>query len=59
MKERRYMLDTNTARYIIRGEPVEIREHLLKVPMANMCISTITEADGCNGYVDSSTFCCH
>lgn len=39
------MLDTNTASYIIKGEPVEIREHLLKVPMANVCISAITEAE--------------
>lgn len=45
MEERRYMLDTNTASYIIKGEPVEIREHLLKVPMANVCISAITEAE--------------
>lgn len=45
MEQQRYMLDTNTASYIIKGEPVEIREHLLKVPMANVCISAITEAE--------------
>ena len=45
MEERYYMLDTNTASYIIKGEPVEIREHLVKVPMANVCISAITEAE--------------
>lgn len=45
MDDKRYMLDTNTASYIIKGEPVEIREHLLKVPMANVCISAITEAE--------------
>lgn len=45
MKEQRYMLDTNTSSYIIKGEPVEIREHLLSVPMAAVCISAITEAE--------------
>jgi tRNA(fMet)-specific endonuclease VapC len=45
MDNQRYMLDTNTASYIIKGEPVSIREHLIKVPMTNVCISTITEAE--------------
>ena len=31
-----YMLDTNTAGYIIKGELVVVREHLLKVPMASV-----------------------
>jgi len=44
-EETRYMLDTNTASYIIKGQPAEIREHLLHVPMANVCISAITEAE--------------
>ncbi|MEJ2669451.1 MAG: type II toxin-antitoxin system VapC family toxin [Gammaproteobacteria bacterium] len=39
------MLDTNTASYIIKGDPAAIREYLLHVPMANVCISTITEAE--------------
>jgi len=41
----RYMLDTNTASYIIKGEPAAIREHLLNVAMASVCISAITEAE--------------
>lgn len=45
MDAQRYMLDTNTASYIIKGKPLAIREHLLKVPMASVCISTITEAE--------------
>ncbi|PIE36769.1 MAG: VapC toxin family PIN domain ribonuclease [Gammaproteobacteria bacterium] len=45
MKQAHYMLDTNTASYIIKGQFVEIREHLLKVPMASVCISAITEAE--------------
>lgn len=39
------MLDTNTASYIIKGEPVALREHLLQVPMSRICISAITEAE--------------
>jgi tRNA(fMet)-specific endonuclease VapC len=45
----RYMLDTNTASYIIKGHPTEIREHLLRVPMANICISAITQAELLHG----------
>ena len=40
-----YMLDTNTASYIIKGEPAVVREHLLEVPMASVCISSITQAE--------------
>ncbi len=40
-----YMLDTSTASYIIKGEPVVVREHLLEVPMASVCISSITQAE--------------
>ena len=40
-----YMLDTNTASYIIKGEPVIVREHLTKVPMASVCISSIAQAE--------------
>ncbi|MBL1276056.1 MAG: type II toxin-antitoxin system VapC family toxin [Ectothiorhodospiraceae bacterium] len=45
MEDQRYMLDTNTASYLIKGEPAAIREHLRNVPMANVCISSITEAE--------------
>lgn len=45
MDVRRYLLDTNTASYIIKGEPAVIRERLLNVPMANVCVSAITEAE--------------
>ncbi|MEA3469625.1 MAG: type II toxin-antitoxin system VapC family toxin [Thermodesulfobacteriota bacterium] len=45
MEKQRYMLDTNTASYIIKGKPVAVRYHLQNVPMANVCISTITEAE--------------
>jgi len=45
MDDKYYMLDTNTASYIIKGEPVVIRERLRTVPMANICVSAITEAE--------------
>ena len=40
-----YMLDTSTASYIIKGEPIVVIEHLLEVPMASVCISSITQAE--------------
>ena len=45
MENLRYMLDTNTASYIIKGKPAVIRERLRNVPMASVCISAITEAE--------------
>lgn len=39
------MLDTNTVSYIIKGKPAVIRDRLQSVPMANVCISSITEAE--------------
>ena len=41
----RYLLDTNTASYIIRGNIPRVRERLLKVPMAQVAISAVTEAE--------------
>ena len=51
METQRYMLDTNTASYIIKGKPVDVRDHLLNVPMANVCISAITEAELLHGVI--------
>ena len=45
----RYMLDTNTASYIIKGQPVSVRKRLVQVPMASICISSITEAELLHG----------
>jgi tRNA(fMet)-specific endonuclease VapC len=44
-----YMLDTNTASNIIKGEPATVRKHLLEVPMASVCISAITQAELLHG----------
>jgi tRNA(fMet)-specific endonuclease VapC len=40
-----YMMDRNTASYIIKGEPAVVREHLLEVPMTSVCLSSITQAE--------------
>lgn len=39
----RYLLDTNTARHIIKGKDPGIRRRLVEVPMALVAVSTVTE----------------
>jgi len=41
----RYLLDTNMASYIIKGNIPRVRERLVKVPMAQIAISAVTEAE--------------
>ena len=41
----RYLLDTNTVSYVIKGNMPGVRERLLKVPMAEVAISAVTEAE--------------
>jgi len=41
----RYLLDTNTASFVIKGNIPRVRERLLKVPMAQLAISAVTEAE--------------
>jgi tRNA(fMet)-specific endonuclease VapC len=41
----RYLLDTSTASYVIKGDFPRVRERLLKVPMAEVGISAVTEAE--------------
>lgn len=41
----RYMLDTNMASHIIRGANEALREKLRATPMADLCISTVTEGE--------------
>ncbi|MGA9043085.1 MAG: type II toxin-antitoxin system VapC family toxin [Terriglobales bacterium] len=41
----RYLLDTNMASYVIKGNVPNVRERLLKVPMAEVGISVVTEAE--------------
>lgn len=41
----RYLLDTNTASYIIKATFPAIRRHLERVPMEQICISAVTEGE--------------
>jgi tRNA(fMet)-specific endonuclease VapC len=41
----RYLLDTNTVSYAIKGNFPQVRERLLKVPIREVGISVITEAE--------------
>ena len=41
----RYLLDTNTASYIIKGNFPRVRERLLIIRMAEIGISVVTEAE--------------
>jgi tRNA(fMet)-specific endonuclease VapC len=41
----RYLLDTNTCSYIIKGNRPHVREQLLRVPMTEVGISVVTEAE--------------
>ena len=41
----RFMLDTNSVSYALEGNPPSVREHLRRVPMAQVCVSSITEAE--------------
>ena len=41
----RFMLDTNMASYIIKGANEAVQKRLDNVPMANVCISSITQAE--------------
>jgi tRNA(fMet)-specific endonuclease VapC len=41
----RYLLDTNTASYVIKGNVPRMREALLKIPAAEVGLSVVTEAE--------------
>ncbi len=41
----RYLLDTNTASYIIKGTIPSVQRRLVKVPMPQLAISTVSEAE--------------
>lgn len=40
-----YLLDTNTASYVIKGNIPAVRRRLVAVPMARVFISTVTEGE--------------
>jgi len=39
------LLDTNTVRYVIKGNVPRVRKRLIRVPMAEVGISAVTEAE--------------
>ena len=41
----RYLLDTNIASYAIKGNFAQVRKRLLEVPMSEVGISAVTEAE--------------
>ncbi len=41
----RYLLDTNTASYVIKGNLPRVRERLVAIPLAEIAISVVTEAE--------------
>jgi tRNA(fMet)-specific endonuclease VapC len=41
---KRYMLDTNTVAYLLKGHP-KVAERIVATPMASLCISVITQAE--------------
>lgn len=41
----RFLLDTNTASYVIKGNFPKVRERLLKLPMSDVGISVVTEGE--------------
>ena len=40
-----YLLDTNTASYVIKGNKPAVRRRLAEVPMARVAISAVTEGE--------------
>ncbi len=40
-----YMLDTNIASFIVRGANPSLQKRLKRIPVNNLCISTITQAE--------------
>ena len=40
-----FMLDTNTASFIIRGGNPKLQDHLKGLPVSALCISTVTQGE--------------
>ena len=41
----RFMLDTNIASFLIRGSSAPLKARLLSVPMAQLCVSAVTQGE--------------
>lgn len=51
----RYLLDTNTASYVIRGVPPQVRSRLVQVPMHALALATgavLVTSDRAFGRID-------
>lgn len=46
------MLDTNMASYVIKGHPPEVRERLVALPMDDIAVSVVTQAELLYGLAD-------
>lgn len=40
-----FMLDTNMASYVIKGNPPQVRRHLAALPMDSIVVSAVTQAE--------------
>ena len=49
MADTRFMLDTNIASYVVRGPGAALAARLVAVPMAQLCVSSITQAELLHG----------
>jgi len=45
MAEKKYMLDTNIASYVIRAPGKPLSDRLLTIPVTSLCVSAITHAE--------------
>ena len=43
--EPQFLLDTNTASYIIKGTNAQVRQKLARIPIAQLAISAVTEGE--------------
>ena len=41
----KYMLDTNIASYLIKGNAPHLENHIRTIPVEQVCISVITQAE--------------
>jgi tRNA(fMet)-specific endonuclease VapC len=49
--ESRYLLDTNIASYILKGNNPAVDSRLVQVPVAQLAVSAVTEGELCFGVV--------
>lgn len=50
----KYMLDTNICIYLIKNKPVNVIERFKRVPIGEVCISSVTYSELCVGVEKSA-----